>query len=350
MTAQVARRIAVCDFWYVSALADLADPLDERSPRTARRPRLRRLSSALALARRSGRYEVAVPNWYEYGIVFLVLALLFRRRNVVILEFIDFSANRGGLVGKLYALLIRPVLSICLRYAVRGIQVMTEWEADAIARRYAYPRNDICVIRWPLLGWTLPTEAAPTTRREGVFSSGRTACDWETLFAAFAMGRWPLTVACTTADRARVDALNAEGRARILTDVPLAAHDAALATCEVYALCLTEKAKSSGQVRLATCVELGVPVVASGVHGLDGYLLDGVTGILVPPGDPARLNRAIEGLLADREHATALAERARRHASGYTRADYFRRVGEFLTSKACGTPAVAIARRGYSGG
>jgi glycosyltransferase involved in cell wall biosynthesis len=43
----------------------------------------------------------------------------------------------------------------------------------------------------------------------------------------------------------------------------------------------------------------GVPVVASNIGGLAEVVLDGSTGILVPPGDPAALAKAI-GLLVDR--------------------------------------------------
>ncbi|MDO4017064.1 glycosyltransferase [Clavibacter michiganensis] len=43
----------------------------------------------------------------------------------------------------------------------------------------------------------------------------------------------------------------------------------------------------------------GVPVVASAVGGLTDSVVDGVTGILVPPRDPAAIADALEGLLAD---------------------------------------------------
>ncbi len=43
----------------------------------------------------------------------------------------------------------------------------------------------------------------------------------------------------------------------------------------------------------------GVPVVASGVGGLVDTVVDGVTGVHVPPRDPVRLARALRGLLDD---------------------------------------------------
>jgi glycosyltransferase involved in cell wall biosynthesis len=59
----------------------------------------------------------------------------------------------------------------------------------------------------------------------------------------------------------------------------------------------------------------GVPVVASAVGGQIDSVVNGLTGIHVPPRDPAALARAVRGLLADPERRRALgaagAERAR---------------------------------------
>jgi glycosyltransferase involved in cell wall biosynthesis len=53
------------------------------------------------------------------------------------------------------------------------------------------------------------------------------------------------------------------------------------------------------------------PVVASRVEGIPEVVVDGETGLLVPPGDPDALAAAIERLLADPERARALGARAR---------------------------------------
>jgi glycosyltransferase involved in cell wall biosynthesis len=60
----------------------------------------------------------------------------------------------------------------------------------------------------------------------------------------------------------------------------------------------------------------GVPVVASAVGGLVDSVVDGVTGVHVPPRRPRLLAAAVGGLLADPERRAALgatgARRARR--------------------------------------
>lgn len=63
----------------------------------------------------------------------------------------------------------------------------------------------------------------------------------------------------------------------------------------------------------------GRPVVATAVGGLVDAVEDGVTGSLVPPGDPAALREAIERLLGDpdlrRRYGAAAREKARRELS-----------------------------------
>jgi glycosyltransferase involved in cell wall biosynthesis len=77
-----------------------------------------------------------------------------------------------------------------------------------------------------------------------------------------------------------------------------------------------------------TCLEAmahGRPVVATSVGGLLDLVVDGETGIVVPPRDPAALRSALERLLADpdlrRRLGTAGRDRARTHFSWETVTD-----------------------------
>jgi glycosyltransferase involved in cell wall biosynthesis len=89
------------------------------------------------------------------------------------------------------------------------------------------------------------------------------------------------------------------------TDVPalLAAMD-----CFVLASTRTEGVPQS----LLQAFAAGVPVVASAIGGIPEVVMDGKTGILVPPEDAAALTRAIESVLSDRSGAAARAREARR--------------------------------------
>jgi glycosyltransferase involved in cell wall biosynthesis len=58
----------------------------------------------------------------------------------------------------------------------------------------------------------------------------------------------------------------------------------------------------------------GLPVVASGVGGLHELVLDGETGLLVRPGDPAALAAALDRLLTDVEYRRRLGRAGRARA------------------------------------
>ena len=63
---------------------------------------------------------------------------------------------------------------------------------------------------------------------------------------------------------------------------------------------------------------VGRAVVATNVGGLAGVVRDGVTGVLVPPRDPASLAAAIQGLLDDPARAAAMGEAGRAHAAMFS--------------------------------
>jgi glycosyltransferase involved in cell wall biosynthesis len=67
---------------------------------------------------------------------------------------------------------------------------------------------------------------------------------------------------------------------------------------------------------------VGTPVVATAVDGLVEVVEDGVTGRLVPPGNPERLAAAVLEVLASREAMSAAARRrgARWGAEAYIEA------------------------------
>jgi len=62
----------------------------------------------------------------------------------------------------------------------------------------------------------------------------------------------------------------------------------------------------------------GLPVVSTDTGGIAAMVRDGETGLLVPPGDPAALAKAVTGLLDDPDRARLLARRARREVEQYT--------------------------------
>jgi D-inositol-3-phosphate glycosyltransferase len=90
----------------------------------------------------------------------------------------------------------------------------------------------------------------------------------------------------------------------------------------------------------------GVPVVASAVGGLVDTVVDGATGLMVPPRDPRRLGLALRQLLADPERRRALgaagARRARQRYGWRTIGKETRRAYQHALSRRLGIPAAQV--------
>ena len=71
-------------------------------------------------------------------------------------------------------------------------------------------------------------------------------------------------------------------------------------------------------VTLLEAMTAGRPIVASRIPGIDEVVADGEHGVLVPPGDPESLARALGCLLGDPDRRTRLASAARRRAEDFS--------------------------------
>lgn len=258
----------------------------------------------------------------SWTMLFLQAWLGHPRRKVILLEFIRRKplGRRRFIYPAWFRIIARPAVR---RTMITG-QVLTEWEKQKNAELFGIPPGRLEYIPWPLSaeGDVLaPFDSKP--ENDMVLSSGRAVSDWETLFQAAEGQSWPLTVVCGRADLAAINILNQNGRARVLNDISFEDHHAMLKDAAVYVISLKETEGSTGQVRLSNSVRAGAPVVATRVRGLEGYVIDGESGILVEPGDWRGLRAAIEGLLADRELRRQLRQTAFLQAGRWTYEQYF---------------------------
>jgi glycosyltransferase involved in cell wall biosynthesis len=141
-----------------------------------------------------------------------------------------------------------------------------------------------------------------------------------------------------------VNALNANGRARVLAEVSRAEYDRLVRSAQVFAMPLEDRVRSAGHVRLMTATQARTPTVATAVPALDHYAVDGETALLVVPGDSTQLRSGIERLLADPSAAARLAEAAFDRAREWPYPRYFEAVAELVDDAITGRSIPPRAR------
>lgn len=113
----------------------------------------------------------------------------------------------------------------------------------------------------------------------------------------------------------------------------------AAAVCVSSSLGSEENSRAVGEY-----MACGRPVAATRVGVIPEMVEDGVTGLLVPPGDPAALAGAISSLLEDRQRAEKMGAAGRRRAEKeFSRAAFARRLRKVLDGQGIrGSGAVGL--------
>jgi len=177
----------------------------------------------------------------------------------------------------------RPLARAILRRARVALCVSTSLAAEA----RGLGARDVRVVP---NGVELPADVAEEGEPPEILYAGRLAPEKGVLELVEAAGGLPLVVVGDGPLRASVPgALGFVPRAELLRRLDRAAVVVCPSRREGFGLVCAE------------AMAHGRPVVAAAVGGLRDLVVDGVTGLLVPPRDPAALRTALERLLADRD-------------------------------------------------
>ena len=229
---------------------------------------------------------------------FVLVARAFSVPAILHMHGADFEAFHAGLgtVG-------RSLVGAVFR-AASGVVVLGPRAAAHLEHSLGVPRARIHTLPNAVPATAAPRRAATTTTPHLVFLGALTERKGvDTLLAALAQpgllgADWHLTlVGNGDSDRWRAQAASLGLASRVAIPGWLPGEEARAMLAQCDALILPARQEAMPMVILEA-MAAGVAVVATPVGEISETVLDGTTGLLVPPGDPAALAGAISRLLA----------------------------------------------------
>ena len=277
------------------------------------------LALQCVLARR--KYDVILTDGEQIGLPFAVLASFFRRtslpRHVMIVHVLSVTKKSS-----LYRFLR-------LGRRIDEMVVYSSAQRDFISGRLGYPAAKITLSNFMVdTAFFDSTVVDAGSWRSGtpvIAAAGLEFRDYPTMLKAVDGLNARVVLAAASPWSKRSSAL--EGLAPP-TNVEIVRLDLAqlrelyrTSTLVVVPLCETDF--QAGVTTLLEAMSMGKPVICSRTSGQTDVIVDGVTGVYVPPSDASAMRLAIEDLLADPARADAIGSAARQWVVGHADIDVY---------------------------
>jgi glycosyltransferase involved in cell wall biosynthesis len=236
----------------------------------------------------------------------------------------------------IYPLWFNIVAAPSFRKAVSRAQVMTSWERRHYADMFCVDEDRFVHIPFPMIRSESSYKPVNKTSGDYVMSSGRVSCDWGTLICAVAdLPQYPVTIVHSKKDLRKFRHMTLPANVKLLCDIPYEEHNRLLERAVCYVIALFDTVGSTGHARLSHAIHLGVPVIVTRVSGIEEYVKDGETAIVVPQGDPVALREAIQRVMENPTLQKLLAENAIRNQNQWTRQNYFDCLSDMVKNELC---------------
>ncbi|MCS6772459.1 MAG: glycosyltransferase family 4 protein [Kiritimatiellae bacterium] len=255
---------------------------------------------AWLMFRRRSHYDVVLTLGVRESMLYGLFCLLIGAESLQIMTEVFLDDERAGPVWHLKNRLYRRIARRAL-----GVIANSRAEIDSISERYDIPRDRI---RFVPINSTLADHPISHTDDGFILAAGRSHRDYPTLIAAVRSLKCRIVIICGRHDDIPAGEIP---NATILRDVNYDIYLDHLRRCTLVAIPLRETRRATGQVVALEAMSLGKPVVATRVAGTVDYIQDGITGLLVPPGDVSAWHAALDRLLKDHALRERLAQEAR---------------------------------------
>lgn len=238
------------------------------------------------------RYDVVLSDGEQVGLPFALLCRFFGRR--------------GSRHVMIVHILTTPTKSRLLRWARLGrlvdvYLVYSTRQQELLCTRLGIDPERVVLIPFMVDTRFFDRSTIDVEPRRMICSAGLERRDYPTLMEAVEGLDVEVVIAAASpwsrqADSTRSGSLPANVRVERLSLFDLRA---LYAGARFVVMPLVEVDFQAGITTILEAMSMGKAVVCSRTEGQTDALVDGVTGVYVPPGDPQALRRAIEGLLDD---------------------------------------------------
>ncbi|SEU27679.1 glycosyltransferase family 4 protein [Stigmatella erecta] len=243
------------------------------------------------------------------GIQFLAWEALLGRRQRRIVLLVHNVASKKRLLA---------LAKVGLARHVDHFLCLSEHSRRVLVEEYGIARERITVIYSRVdTDYFQPQPAQPVLHR--VCSAGAVNRDYGTLIAAATGLDAEVKIAADTAWRYSVAGKAQKGAQALPPNVEMRSWGNYLNLRQLYAesravVVPLERPIISGITVVLEGMAMGKPVILTRNPYVEGFIEDGVTGLLVDPGNPAQLRERIQWVLANPAEAEAMGQRAREKA------------------------------------
>ena len=265
----------------------------------------------------SRRFDVVVTGSERMALAFALLQRLARLKRVPhVMIMCMWNLPEGGFRQVFKRWELRLVID-----AVSRIVLFNRRQIGVYAREFAVPAEKFA---WVPYHSTLYDAEYAVSEGDYVFAGGDSCRDYATLLEA-ARGL-PYRVVIAALCRDRFHGLDIPKNVEIL-GASQEQFFSLMAGAGVVALPLhAGLLHSGGHQTYLNAMLMGKPVVVADDCGTEEYIVHGVTGMLVRPGDTVALRDAIRTLMENPRIARSLGERAKTAAAAYSPERFFERV------------------------
>jgi glycosyltransferase involved in cell wall biosynthesis len=313
-------------------VAQSIDRLGRLGKALTRYPKYLSATHQALLAAKRCQYDLIVAWESKQGLPLALLRWLRneRRTPLVILTF----------AAKPYLRRARAFVRPWLR-CVEHMTVPSTWEAELYGREFHLQPERVSVCHlgtYDVLHHlaTLGQVVSAQEDRPYIFSGGQTDRDYQTFLTSIA----DLRVKTIINTRQHVlTSLDVPSQVEVNDLMSPNAYFALLTGASVVVVPLHPVDHAAGLSVVMGAMAAGRPVVCTDVPVMREYVVNGITGILVPPRDPAAMCNAISRLIEKPEIREAMGRAARaRYEEGFTFSAFAQRVHGILSKVAARSP------------